>query len=49
MTAILLFPGELACRLLGLEGEDNRLILRMWANTLAWGLIGAIVAAVAVA
>jgi len=49
MAKVLLYPGKLACRALRLEGEDNRLILRMWANTLVWGLLGAVAAVVAVA
>jgi len=41
MISFFLFPGELASNLAGLSPDsDNRLILRMFINTLVWGAIG---------
>ncbi len=35
-----LFPGDLVCRLSGLEGDDKRELVRMLVNSLFWILIG---------
>lgn len=38
MARLFLFPGDLVCRALGLQGEsDHRQILRTYANILIWG------------
>jgi len=40
MARILLFPGDLVCTALGLQGEsDHRQILRTYANILIWGAL----------
>jgi|GEM_PF-3884863 len=37
---LLLWPGDAIAAMAGLEeGSDNRQILRMWANTVIWGVI----------
>ncbi len=36
----LMLPGDLACNATGLpEDSDHRIILRMFVNTLAWGIL----------
>ena len=35
-----LFPGDLACTLTGLEGDDKRELVRMLVNSLVWILLG---------
>ncbi len=40
-----LFPGDLACRLAGLEGDDKRELVRMLVNSLIWILLGMLAAA----
>jgi hypothetical protein len=43
MTSILLYPGELASDIAGLDAEsENRQILRMFVNTLFWGTVGTV-------
>ena len=40
-----LSPGDLAASLLGLqEGSEHRQLFRMFANTVIWGSVGALVA-----
>lgn len=41
---LFLWPGDLIASMAGLpEGSDNRQILRMWANTVVWGTLSAII------
>jgi hypothetical protein len=45
MARWLVSPGDLAADLFGLgEGSEHRQILRMFVNTLVWGLVGVFVA-----
>ena len=39
IAAVLLWPGNKICDLLGVEGEDHRLILRAFMNLLIYGII----------
>ena len=44
MMKLLLWPGDKIASLAGLtEGSDNRQILRMWANTVIWSVVAAII------
>jgi hypothetical protein len=41
---LFLWPGDVIASMAGLpEGSDNRQILRMWANTVVWGTLSAII------
>ena len=41
MKTLFLFPGEFAGNIAGLApGSDNRMILRMFINTLVWSAVG---------
>lgn len=43
MTSLLLYPGELASNIAGLGAEsEHRQILRMFVNTLFWGIVGTV-------
>lgn len=44
MSKLLLYPGEFACTLAGLEETEHRQILRIWVNTAVWGLLGTVTA-----
>jgi len=35
----LLLPGNKVCDLLKVEGEDHRLILRLWTNLIFYGIV----------
>lgn len=39
IASVLLWPGNKVCDLLGVEGEDHRLILRLWANLIIYGIL----------
>jgi hypothetical protein len=39
VASVLLWPGNKVCDLLGVEGDDHRLILRLWANLIIYGII----------
>jgi len=39
IASVLLWPGNKICDLLGIEGDDHRLILRLWANLIIYGII----------
>jgi hypothetical protein len=41
---IFLWPGNTVCDLLKVEGEDHRLILRLWTNLIFYGTISLIIA-----
>ena len=46
MMKLFLWPGDFVASLAGLEkGSDNRLVLRMYANVLFWGVLCAIILA----
>jgi hypothetical protein len=47
LARILLLPGDLACDALGLGQADNRDLVRMLVNSLAWTLLGVITVAIA--
>ena len=41
---LLLWPGDFIANLAGLPKEsDNRHILRMWANTVIWGVVSSVI------
>lgn len=40
----LLWPGERVCDLVGLTDPDDRQVLRLFVNTVAWGAIVVVVA-----
>lgn len=39
IAEVLLWPGNKICDLLGIEGEDHRLILRLFMNLLFYGIV----------
>ncbi len=39
IASIVLWPGEKVCDILGIEGDDHRLILRLWANLIIYGIV----------
>ena len=39
---VFLYPGNLVCDLLGVEGEDHRLILRAFTNLLVYSAVALI-------
>ncbi|MCH7807186.1 MAG: hypothetical protein IH995_08640 [Proteobacteria bacterium] len=39
IAAVILWPGNRICDLLGVEGEDHRLILRVFMNLLIYGAL----------
>jgi hypothetical protein len=47
MARLLLLPGDLACDALGLGKADNRDLIRMLVNSLAWLLAGILVIIIA--
>ncbi|MCK9907959.1 hypothetical protein MXD81_02365 [Microbacteriaceae bacterium K1510] len=46
LARVLLFPGDIACALTGLESDDKRELVRMLVNSLVWIVIGMFVAVV---
>ena len=45
---LLLLPGNLACNALGLDQANNRDLVRMLVNSLAWIVVGGAVVAIVV-
>jgi hypothetical protein len=43
VARLFLFPGDLACSLIGLDSEDKRELVRMLVNSLIWIIIGMLV------
>jgi hypothetical protein len=41
---VFLWPGDLTCSLIELEGDDKRELVRMLVNSLVWILLGMLVA-----
>ncbi len=39
IASVVLWPGNKVCDLLKIEGEDHRLILRLWANLIIYGIL----------
>jgi len=40
----LLWPGDMVASLTGLpKDSENRMILRMWANTVIWGVVSSVI------
>lgn len=39
IAAVILWPGNRICDLLGVEGDDHRLILRLFMNLLIYGAL----------
>ncbi len=39
IASILLWPGNKVCDLLGIEGTDHRLILRLWVNLIVYSIV----------
>ena len=46
LARLFLYPGDLACAAMGLEGDDKRELVRMLVNSLIWIVIGMLVAVV---
>jgi heme/copper-type cytochrome/quinol oxidase subunit 2 len=44
VARVFLWPGDLTCSLMGLEGDDKRELVRMLVNSLIWILIGMLTA-----
>ncbi len=45
VARVFLWPGDITCSLIGLEGDDKRELVRMLVNSLIWILLGMFVAA----
>jgi hypothetical protein len=45
LARVFLWPGDVTCSLIGLEGDDKRELVRMLVNSLIWILLGMFVAA----
>ena len=43
IAAVILWPGNKICNFLGVEGEDHRLILRLFMNLLIYGALSLII------
>ncbi len=41
-----LFPGDLACSVMGLDSDDKRELVRMLVNSLVWIVLGMLAAVV---
>ena len=39
IASVVLWPGEKVCDILAIEGDDHRLILRLWANLIIYGIV----------
>lgn len=39
IASVLLWPGNKVCDLLGIEGADHRLILRLWVNLIVYSIV----------
>ena len=48
LSRLLLLPGDLACDACGLGHADNRHLIRMLVNSLAWALVGIVVVVISV-
>jgi hypothetical protein len=46
LARFFLFPGNLACGVIGLESDDKRELVRMLVNSLVWILVGMLTAVV---
>ena len=46
LARVLLFPGDIACVVIGLNGDDKRELVRMLVNSLVWIVVGMLVVAV---
>ena len=46
IARLFLFPGDLACAVFGLEGDDRRELVRMLVNFLVWIVIGMLIAVI---
>ncbi len=44
VARVFLWPDDLTCSLMGLEGDDKRELVRMLVNSLVWILLGMLVA-----
>jgi len=45
---LLLLPGNLACNALGLSKANNRELVRMLVNSLAWTMVGVVVVSIVI-
>ena len=45
LARVVLFPGDIACAAIGLDGADKRELVRMLVNSLVWIIVGMLVAA----
>ena len=39
IAAVFLWPGNKVCDLLGIKGDDHRLILRLWVNLIVYSIV----------
>lgn len=39
IASVVLWPGNKICDLLGIEGTDHRLILRLWVNLIVYSIV----------
>ena len=39
IASVLLWPGNKVCDLLGVTGDDHRLILRLWVNLIVYSIL----------
>ncbi|MHA1544438.1 MAG: hypothetical protein ACTSU8_04830 [Alphaproteobacteria bacterium] len=39
VASVLLWPGNKVCDLLSVEGDDHRLILRLWVNLVVYSIV----------
>jgi len=46
LARALLFPGDIACSVIGLESDDKRELVRMLVNSLVWIVVGMVAAVV---
>ena len=46
LARVFLFPGDIACAVIGLDGDDKRELVRMLVNSLVWIVVGMLVVAV---
>ena len=39
IASVILWPGNKVCDLLGIKGDDHRLILRLWVNLIVYSIL----------
>jgi hypothetical protein len=46
LARLFLWPGDMACAVIGLKGDDQRELVRMLVNSLVWIVVGMLAAVV---